>query len=206
MEHTPAQREAIIGGIDKLTQEIIKLKNNLTEILDYMDLRRKETDEEANQQQNLIESFSEEIKELERILEEKKRNLSESQELQERYLDFTQGLSLMEQSVLDEYQQILSDIGKDISPSLNIDFIAPPYKKKIIDQYLFKEKSSNKGERLEPVLAGEEIKEEEPASVRGEGVLEEGPEEKEEKKLLAMPSVRALAKKLGIEINRINRL
>ena len=91
MEHTPAQREAIIGGIDTLTQEIIKLKNNLTEILDYIDLRQKEADEQISQHRNLIDSFSEEIKELERILEEKKRNLSESQELQERNLDFTQG-------------------------------------------------------------------------------------------------------------------
>ena len=91
MEHTPAQREAIIGGIDTLTQEIIKLKNNLTEILDYIDLRQKEADEQISQHRNLIDSFSDEIKELERILEEKKRNLSESQELQERNLDFTQG-------------------------------------------------------------------------------------------------------------------
>ena len=72
MEHTPAQREAIIGGIDTLTQEIIKLKNNLTEILDYIDLRQKEADEQISQHRNLIDSFSDEIKELERILEEKK--------------------------------------------------------------------------------------------------------------------------------------
>ena len=142
MEHTPAQREAIIGGIDTLTQEIIKLKNNLTEILDYIDLRQKEADEQISQHRNLIDSFSDEIKELERILEEKKRNLSESQELQERYLRFAQGLSLMERSALDEYQQILNEVRKNISTSLKLEFLAPSYKKKLIDEYFSKEKLS----------------------------------------------------------------
>ena len=68
----------------------------------------------------------------------------------------------------------------------------------------------DKGDRLEPVLAKEEIEEEKPVSVGVVGVLEEAPdeeevkeEEKAEKRVLAIPSVRALAKKLGIEITQI---
>jgi len=142
VEHITPQREEIYRGIDNLSQEIIKLKNNLTEILEYIDLRWKETEEQANQQQNLIESLSKEVEELERILEEKKRNLSESRELLERYLSFIKGLSSREQPVLAEYQQILNDIGENISPFLNLELISPSYKKKLIDEYLSKEKLS----------------------------------------------------------------
>jgi hypothetical protein len=140
MEHRSEQREGLFKEIDKISQEILKLKNNLTEILDYIDLRRKETDEGANQQQNLIDGLFKEIDELEKILEEKKRNLSASKEVQERYLRFANALSSMEQSVLDEYQQTLNDIDKNITPSVNLELITPSYKKKIIEDYLSKEK------------------------------------------------------------------
>jgi flagellar biosynthesis/type III secretory pathway chaperone len=142
MEHKHAQREEIIGGIDKLAQEIIKLKNNLTEILDYIDLKRRETNEQANQQLNLIESSSKEIEELKRILEEKKRILSELKALQERYLRFTHSLSIMEQPVLDEYQQVLNNISKNLLTTMNLEHIAPSYRKKLIDEHLSNEKIS----------------------------------------------------------------
>jgi hypothetical protein len=144
MEQTMGLREDIFKGIDKLNQEIIKLKDNLSEILDYIDLRRKETDEQTTQQQKQVETLSKEVEELERILEEKRKELSESRQLQEKYLGFANNLSLMEKSVLDEYNQVLNNISKNISPSLNLELISPLYKKKLIDEYLSKEKLSFK--------------------------------------------------------------